>query len=98
MLSNSTSLYDGIGGGAVLGSTHVDGDSNGTQVKVEFNPFAIAVLNSLEGQAIAFGGTIVDSELPLPASFPMFVLALISDFGLQIRKQYSHNRASGYKF
>ena len=100
---SSVATYNGLGAGTVLGSTHVDSSVNslhysdgqysgGSFVDVTLNPFAIAVLNQLEGQTFAVGGTVGGpgnaTALPLPSDLPLFLLALGELFAVaQFKKQ-----------
>jgi hypothetical protein len=77
-------LYDAIGAAPVIGSTHVDATSNGTNVNINLNPYELAVLNANE--YVAIGGTL--SAVPLPAGLPMFAFAVLAMFAaVQFRNQ-----------
>ena len=86
---SSLSTYNAIAAGTVVGSTTVTSADNNTNVLVNLNPFALAVLNALEGQgSFAVGGTIGVSSVPLPAGLPMFAFAVLAMLAVaQLKKQ-----------
>jgi hypothetical protein len=86
LFTSGTALYDAIAASNIIGSTHVDATSNGTNVVVNLNPYGVAWLNRFEGQGVAIGGTL--SAVPLPAGLPMFAFAVLGMFAaVQFRKQ-----------
>lgn len=86
----SAATYNAIGAGTVIGSTLVTSASNDTNVQITLNPYAIAVLNALEGSRnFAIGGTIGLSAVPLPAALPMFGFAVAGLFGAARRKKHA---------
>jgi hypothetical protein len=80
-------LYDSIAASPIAGSAYVDSTSNGTNILVNANAYALKRLNLDEGQFINGGGTFT-SAVPLPAGLPMFALALLGMFAaVQFRNQ-----------
>lgn len=79
--TSSTSTYNAMTTGSIFGSAGVSSATNNSNVIVNLNPFALASINSLEGQSFTVAGRLGTlAVIPLPAGLPMFAFALLAMF------------------